>query len=46
MTTAKVHVIEVQAVLQGVPFMGVQVVRYRRLILLHEKKVRGTAKTK
>ena len=27
-----------QAVLQGVPFMGVQVLRWKRVILLHEKK--------
>ena len=33
-----------QAVLQVVPFRGVQVLRSKRLILLHEKRVRRTAK--
>ena len=34
------------AVLQGVAFMGVQVLRLKRLILLHEKRARRTAKMK
>ena len=33
----------VQAVLHGVPLMGVQVLRKKRLILLHENRVRRTA---
>ena len=35
-----------QAVLQGVPFMGVQVLRSKRLVLLHERRARRTAKMK
>ena len=35
-----------QAVLQGVPFTGVQVLRKKRVISLHEKRVRRTAKMK
>ena len=33
-----------QAVLQGGPFMGVQVLRWKRLIWLHEKKGRENRK--
>ena len=33
-----------EIVLQGVPFMEVQVLRWKRLILLHEKRVRRTPK--
>ena len=33
-----------QAVLQGVPFRGVQVVRWKRLVLLHEKNGLGNRK--
>ena len=32
-----------QAVLQGLPFTGVQVLRSKRLILLHGRRVRRTA---
>ena len=33
-----------QAVLQGVPLTGVQVLRWKTLILLHEKSVQRTSK--
>ena len=35
-----------EAVLQGVAFMGVHVLRQKRLILLHEERVWRTAKVK
>ena len=35
-----------QGVLQGVVFRGVQVLREKKLILLHERRVRRTVKMK
>ena len=46
LSTARDATTHSQTVLQGVPVMGVQVLRERRLILLHEKRVRRTATVK